>query len=172
LRQSGAFAALLQQAGRPPWVVYAKRPFAGPQQVLAYLSRYTHRVAIGNRRLLQVNERAVSFRYKDYAQPSQPKTMTLSLQEFVRRFGLHVLPERFVKIRHCGLVSNRDRQARLARARQALQVTAALTPPSQNADPKATSVQTQPRCPFCGALALILVAVVAPVRPGSFDDSS
>lgn len=167
-----AFAGLVRQARQSKWVVYAKRPFAGPQQVLAYLSRYTHRVAIGNHRLRQVNAQQVTFRYKDYADHARPKTMTLSLQEFVRRFCLHVLPERFVKIRHYGLVSNRDRQARLARARQALGVAAALPPPSSNADPKATPLPTTPRCPFCRASTLVLVAVLPPVWPGGFDDSS
>jgi hypothetical protein len=169
LGEPRAFAQLVRQARQPHWVVYAKRPFAGPSQVLAYLSRYTHRVALGNRRLLQVNEREVSFRYKDYADLARPKTMTLSLQEFIRRFCLHVLPERFVKIRHYGLVSNRDRQKRLARARQALAVTtSAPTPPN----PKGTPGPTQPRCPFCGALALVLVATVLPVWPGPVYDSS
>lgn len=172
LRQPQAFAALLRQVRARPWVVYAKRPFAGPRQVLAYLSRYTHRVALGNRRLLQVNEQQVSFRYKDYADRARPKTMTLSLQEFVRRFGLHVLPERFVKIRHYGLVSNRERQARLARARQALAVFPPAPPP---AAPKSTPSEPQRRCPFCGALAWVLVEAVPPRRrlnPGCRCDTS
>lgn len=170
LTQPQAFAALLQQARQPKWVVYAKRPFAGPRQVLAYLSRYTHRVAMSNHRLLQVNEQTVTFRYKDYADHARPKTMTLSLQEFVRRFCLHVLPERFVKIRHYGLVSNRDRQERLARARQALGAPAP-PPAPQNSDPKPTASQPPQRCPFCGTPALVLVAVVAPVWPVAFDSS-
>ena len=94
------FAALLRKAARSEWVVYAKRPFAGPRQVLAYLSRYTHRVALSPRRLLATDGPRVTFAYKDYAEGAQTKRMTLSTTEFVRRFGLHVLPERFVKIRH------------------------------------------------------------------------
>jgi Putative transposase/Transposase zinc-binding domain len=163
LIQPRAFAGLVRQARQSKWVVYAKRPFAGPQQVLAYLSRYTHRVAIGNRRLLQVNAQAVTFRYKDYADHARPKTMSLSLPEFVRRFCLHVLPEGFVKIRHYGLVSNRDRQKRLARARQALELTpSAPPPPPSNSSP--TPLEPPRRCPFCGAPALVLREEVPPLQ--------
>jgi hypothetical protein len=162
LIQPRAFAGLVQEARQRPWVIYAKRPFAGPSQVLAYLSRYTHRVALGNGRLLQVDAQRVTFRYKDYANQSRPKIMTLSLAEFVRRFCLHVLPERFVKIRHYGLVSNRDRQERLARAHQALAVVPPAPTPS---DPKPAPSQRQRRCPFCGALTLVLVEAVPALRP-------
>ena len=111
------FAVLMRTAAQPEWVVYAKRPFAGPEQVLAYLSRYTHRVAISPRRLLASDGNSVTFAYKDYADESRAKTMTLATAEFVRRFCLHVLPERFVKIRHYGLLGNRQKQSRLTRAR-------------------------------------------------------
>jgi Putative transposase len=160
LVQARAFGQLLHQARRDKWVVYAQRPFAGPQQVLAYLSRYTHRVAIGNGRLLKVNEQAVTFRYKDYADQARHKTMTLPLPEFVRRFCLHVLPERFVKIRHYGLLTNRDRQQRLDAARQCLKVATQSRPlPAQTSAPPA---ERRLRCPFCGALALICVEQVRP----------
>jgi hypothetical protein len=157
------FAALLREAARPAWVVYAKRPFAGPQQVLAYLSRYTHRVAISNRRLLAADGQSVTFAYKDYAQNGRPKTMTLALAEFVRRFCLHVLPERFVKIRHYGLLGHRKRQERLAHARQLLAV---ATPPAKET-PAARPPRTAPapaRCPFCQQPALVLVREVPPPR--------
>ena len=92
------------------WVVYTKRPFAGPQALLGYLCRYTHRVAISNSRLetLDLQNGQVSFRYKDYAHGGQDRSMTLSLEEFLRRFCLHILPPRLVKIRHYGLLSNRE----------------------------------------------------------------
>src|SRR5215471_3740839 len=109
--QPVAYKRLLRQAVRQRWVVYAKRPFAGPGQVLAYLSRYTHRVALGPRRLLLLHEKdqTITFAWKDYADGAKRKTMTMNLREFVRRFCLHLLPKRFVKIRHFGFLSNRQR---------------------------------------------------------------
>src|SRR5947209_10766701 len=102
------------------WVVYAKRPFAGPAAVLAYLSRYTHRVAIANSRLLALDERGVSFRYKDYRRngPARYRTMTLSADAFIRRFLLHVLPKGFHRIRHYGLLASAGCKANIARARK------------------------------------------------------
>jgi hypothetical protein len=169
------FAALLRQAARSEWVVYAKRPFAGPEQVLAYLSRYTHRVALSPRRLLAANETSVTFAYKDYADDSRPKTMTLTPAEFVRRFTLHVLPERFVKIRHYGLLGNRQKQMRLARARELVGV-APLPPPIE---PKplpellrAPATQPAPMiCPFCWRPGLVKLGEVPP-RPVTRFDSS
>jgi len=108
LTAPGKFAALVRKAAGSEWVVNVKRPFAGPRQVLAYLSRYTHRVALSPRRLLATTGERVTFAYKDYADGARTKTMTLSTTEFVRRFCLHVLPERFVKIRHYGLLGNRQ----------------------------------------------------------------
>jgi hypothetical protein len=136
------------------WVVYAKRPFAGPEQVLAYLSRYTHRVAISPRRLVALTETAVTFGYKDYADGHRRKTLTLALPEFVRRFCLHLLPERFVKIRHYGLLSNRQRKDRIARVRATLGVPPVPVAAPPPAEPAATT-EPRLRCPHCGALALI-----------------
>lgn len=113
---------LLQRAARKPWVVYSKRPFAGPQQVLDYLGRYTHRVAISNHRLVSVSEGKVTFRYKDRANGNKHKTMTLSGEEFVRRFLLHVLPTGFVKTRHYGFLANAVRKKSLALCRELLDV--------------------------------------------------
>ena len=96
------------------WVVYAKRPFGGPERVLKYLARYTHRVAISNSRLLELRDGRVTFRYKDYADAHRQKTMTLEADEFLRRFVQHVLPRSFVKVRHYGLLANAQREARLA----------------------------------------------------------
>jgi hypothetical protein len=103
-------------------VVYAKRPFAGPEQVLRYLSRYTHRVAISNRRLVAADANAIAFRWKDYRidRPDRWKTMTLSPHEFIRRFLMHVLPKGFHRIRHYGLFANGNRAANVARSRELL----------------------------------------------------
>lgn len=132
LADLSAFKAWLAPLRRSEWVVYAKRPFAGPQAVLAYLSRYTHRVAISNSRLIAMDERGVTFRWKDYRVKdsanagangkTRHNTMTLAPGEFMRRFLLHVLPGRFHRIRHYGLLANGNRQANLALARELLQV--------------------------------------------------
>jgi hypothetical protein len=102
------------------WVVYAKRPFAGPQQVLDYVGRYTHRVAISNNRLLDIENDRVSFQWKDYRTGGQVKTMTVSAEEFIRRFLLHVLPSGFQRIRYYGLLGNRYRKEKLAQCRRLL----------------------------------------------------
>ncbi len=152
------FQQLVREATRKPWVVYSKRPFAGPEQVLAYLSRYTHRVGISNRRLLALEPQAgtVTFDYKDYADNARHKSMTLPLAEFIRRLRLHLLPPRFVKIRHYGLLANRGRQERLQRARALL----GLQAPAAPAKPDTRL----PPCPHCGCAALFLVRVIPPVR--------
>ncbi len=103
-----------------PWVVYAKRPFGGPQQVLDYLGRYTHRVALSNSRLVSLTDTEVRFRYKDYAHGNRRKVLALEPPEFIRRFLLHVLPQRFMRIRHYGILANRAKRTKLAQARSAL----------------------------------------------------
>ena len=122
LADAGTFARWLAPLRQCEWVVYAKRPFAGPAAVLAYLSRYTHRVAISNSRLLAMDERGVTFRWKDYRAKGRTrhKTMTLGAEEFMRRFLLHVLPGGFHRIRHYGLLANGARTANLALARALL----------------------------------------------------
>ena len=165
------FQKLVREATRKGWVVYSKRPFAGPEQVLAYLSRYTHRVGISNRRLLQLDRAAgtVTFDYKDYADGARHKPMLLGLEEFIRRLRLHFLPPRFVKIRHYGLLANRGRQQRLARAR------ALLSPGQPTAPAPAPTPRSLPICPHCGWAALFLVRVVPPQRfqsPPALEDSS
>lgn len=138
---------------------------AGPQQVLSYLSRYTHRVAIGNGRLLSMDTtaRTVSFGCKDYNAEAQRKVMTLGLDEFMRRFCLHILPEGFVKIRHYGLLSNRGRHERITKARTLLPASAAVVMPA--AEPAAETVTdtagpvAAKSCPHCGSQRLSLVAI-------------
>ena len=120
LRERDAFRRHLAPVRRAKWVVYAKPPFAGPDQVLDYVGRYTHRVALSNDRLLDIEDGKVRFRWKDYRQGSRRKTMTLDADEFIRRFLLHVLPDRFQRIRYYGLLGNRHRRTKLARCRDLL----------------------------------------------------
>ncbi len=135
LAEPAAFATWLDQLRRPDWVVYAKRPFAGPAQVLEYLGRYTHRVALSNDRLLSLDDGIVRFRWKDYTDGDRVKVMALEAEEFLRRFLLHVVPAGFVRIRHFGLLANRTRHAKLARCREL------LAPPPAPAVPLRESVQ-------------------------------
>ena len=129
------------------WVVYAKPPFAGPEAVLAYLSRYTHRVAISNRRLVAFDETGVTFRYKDYRRdgPERQRVITLTSQEFIRRFLLHVLPRGFHRIRHYGLLASAARKATTARARELL----GQAPPPEPIEETAPAERLSP-CPCCG----------------------
>jgi hypothetical protein len=156
-----AFKAWLAPLRKAEWVVYAKRPFAGPQAVLAYLSRYTHRVAISNSRLLALDERGVSFRCKDYRAKGKTryKAMTLSPQEFMRRFLLHVLPGGFHRIRHYGLLANGSRKACLAAARELLLTLPVPTAAAGSAETASTDPHAA-RCTFicrhCGhAMAIV-----------------
>jgi hypothetical protein len=130
LAERQAFVEWLAPLRDSEWVVYAKRPFAGPEAVLAYLSRYTHRVAISNSRLVAMDEHGVTFRWKDYRAKGRTrhKIMTLDAHEFMRRFLLHVLPSGFHRIRHYGLLSNAERKESLCRVRELLQVTPVATP--------------------------------------------
>ncbi len=127
---SGArVASLLRRAARPRWVVYAKPPFAGPEQVLAYLGRYTHRIAISNDRIVSMKDGQVTFHYKDRADGNRRKSMTLPAVTFLRRFLLHVLPPAFVRIRHYGFLANSVRRERLVLCRRLLGVPAEEVPP-------------------------------------------
>jgi hypothetical protein len=115
-----AFSALLRQACRSDWIVYAKRPFGGPDHVLQYLGNYTHRIVISNRRLVALEDGKVSFRWRDSAHKNKKRVMALRVEEFLRRFFLHVLPTGFVRIRHFGLFANRSRKVSLALCRSLL----------------------------------------------------
>ncbi|MBM4225954.1 MAG: hypothetical protein FJ167_14540 [Gammaproteobacteria bacterium] len=128
---------------RQDWVVYAKKPFGGPEHVLHYLARYTHRVAISNHRLVEVTDTQVSFRWKDYAHHSKRRIMTLTHEEFLRRFLQHVLPRGFPRIRYFGLFANRRRGTLLPLCRSLLAVPPALSPMVQTATP------TVALCPHC-----------------------
>ena len=122
LKEKNAFRSLLSQLYEKEWVVYCKPPFKGPETVIEYLGRYTHRVAINNNRIISMEKEKISFFWKDYADGSKTKVMTLDASEFIRRFLLHVLPDRFVKIRHYGLLGNRNRKQDLEACRMALGV--------------------------------------------------
>ncbi len=154
-----AFEALCQKAGRMKWVVYAKRPFGGPEQVLKYLARYTHRVAISNRRLLSMEDGRVTFEWKDYADGNQTKTMTLEAVEFIRRFLLHVLPSGFVHIRHFGFLANRKRKEKLALCRSLLAAPQAVNKPCADSPGSRDSdfAEQHRRCPVCQTGRLIRV---------------
>jgi Putative transposase/Transposase zinc-binding domain len=150
-----AFLRHLAPVRTKRWVVHAKPPFAGPEAVLAYLSRYTHRVAISNRRLITFDETGVTFRYKDYRRsgPERQQVMTLAADEFIRRFLLHVLPRGFHRIRHYGLLAASSRKAGLALARELL----AVAPPA-GADPDDEPVDVRPPCPCCGGFMIVIEA--------------
>ena len=148
-----AFLRYLAPVRKRRWVVYAKAPFAGPEAVLAYLSRYTHRVAISNRRLLSFDKTGVTFRYKDYRRSRLDlhQVMTLEPSEFIRRFLLHVLPRGFHRIRHYGLLASSTRKSSIARARELLAASPPLEP-SQSAEPP----DPCPHCPCCGGHMVII----------------
>jgi hypothetical protein len=155
------------------WVVHAKPPFGGPERVLKYLARYTHRVAISNSRLIELHDGRVTFRYQDYADGQRQKTMTLDADEFLRRFVQHVLPKGFVKVRHYGLLANGQRQARLAVCRRLLLVAnVARAVPNSDLEPIQPA---QPRCcPHCGGTRLVYRELTPgePVGPAAAADSS
>ncbi len=156
LAERDAFEAHLAPLLKLDWVVYAKPPFGGPDAVLAYLARYTHRVAISNSRLVACETGNVSFKYKDYRAKGRAryKTMTLTAHEFIRRFLIHVLPSGFHRIRHYGLFANGGRTANIARARELLGVVAPVTDPADANDGEVTAL-SQP-CPCCGGRMIII----------------
>ncbi len=162
-----AFQRHLAPVRKARWIVYAKPPFAGPEAVLAYLSRYTHQVAISKRRLLALDETGVTFRYKDYHREGadRQRTMTLSANEFIRRFLLHVLLKGFHRIRHYGLLASAGRQANVARARELLGVAPITpTPPPTEAEP-ATSPEPYRTCPCCGGRMIVLEVLAGVAQP-------
>jgi len=152
LAERRAFLRHLSPVRKKRWVVYAKPPFAGPEAVLAYLARYTHRVAISNSRLLRFDEEGVTFRYKDYrkAGAGRQQVMTLAVDEFIRRFLLHALPRGFHRIRHYGLLASARRKDHLERARRLLDV---APPPSEEPTDDA---EPRPTCPCCGGTMIII----------------
>jgi hypothetical protein len=169
LSEPDAFAQLLDRMKACEWVVYAKRPFAGPKQVLDYVGRYTHRVAISNNRLLDIENGQVRFQWKDYRHEGQSKTMTLSAGEFIRRFLLHVLPDGFQRIRYYGFLGNRYRKEKLERCRRLLGMPAPASPTSEPPAEKDyrdryEELTGRPlhQCPQCGQGRMLVVKILAP----------
>lgn len=179
LAAADAFARFLAPLKKIKWFVYSKRPFSGPQAVLCYLSRYTHRVAISNRRLVAADEKSVTFAFKDYRieGPGRYKRMTLETGEFIRRFLIHVLPKGFHRIRHYGLFASNVRAGNLAAMRALIALSSLL--PLVDAVPKPdTAGEPAERCPKCGGRMLIVErfeGVCRPrkrrFRPAGFDTS-
>ena len=161
LRNPAAFTAHFAPLRKKNWFVYAKPPFAGPEAVLAYLARYTHRVAISNSRLIGLDDRGVTFRYKDYRRNGRERlrTMTLAPDEFIRRFLLHVLPKGFHRIRHYGLLASAACKANITRARELIAAPALSmeTPAQDDADPAAgLAADYRPPCPCCGGRMIVV----------------
>ena len=180
LEHPKAWESWLEPLRNKDWVVYAKPPFGGPEQVLKYLARYTHRVAISNQRLLSVEDGKVSFRYKDYAHHDAQRTMTLDALEFLRRFLLHVLPSGFMRIRYYGFLANRHRAEKLQRARRLLsdKTTEPENEPSNKTTPApgGEPADELELCPQCKQGRLIVVArfetsLDCPQPPWGFDSS-
>ena len=174
-----ALPTLLHTLRGQDWVVYVKPPFAGPESVLRYLGRYTHRIAISNRRILRAEGDRVAFRYRDYADQKRLKVMEVSVHEFLRRFLLHVLPRAFVRIRHYGLLANRSRRQRIARCRELLAAQAPPPPPASESLfeklLRLTGVDLR-LCPACGEGRMGVIAEVdkldGPTEPIEILDSS
>jgi hypothetical protein len=172
LRRREVFAAYLGPLMRKNWFVYAKPPFAGPEAVLAYLARYTHRVALSNSRLVTLDERGVTFRYKDYRRNGQARyrTMTLIPGEFIRRFLLHVLPRGFHRIRHYGFLANRRRADKLALCRTLLAVADVTAPVGSDEARRQFAKHLHDSCPCCGGRMEPIGSF--PASPSAWHDSS
>ena len=158
-----SFGHLLNASVKHDWVVYAKPPFGGPDQVLKYLARYTHRIAISNRRLVSVDDQNVTFNWKDYAHGNRPRTMTLDGGEFLRRFLLHAVPRGFMRIRHFGFLANRVRTQNLETCRRLL---AADKPQDRQESPICLTqgMHEHERCPVCGRGRMIFGPKLSPVQ--------
>ena len=157
LANAGDFARYLAPLRKIEWVVYAKRPFAGPEAVLAYLSRYTHRVAISNSRLITLDDKKVTFKWKDYRARGREryKSMALPIAEFIRRFLIHVLPQGFHRIRHYGLFANGGRTRNIAQARELLGMPAPEAEDTHTAEDTEPPALAQP-CPHCGGRMIVV----------------
>jgi hypothetical protein len=169
LREKHRRRRLLRQWKKKPWVVYSKPPFAGPEKLLGYLSRYTHRVAISNHRLLRCEDGQVTFSYRDRQVCDRGKSATIPADEFIHRFLNHVLPDRFMRIRHYGLLANRGKRERLALCRQLL----GGREPTEHDDSPKTAAEWMThlfgidigRCPCCGEV--LYREFIAPIIPPS-----
>jgi hypothetical protein len=172
-----SFKTALQGCHKTEWVVYSKPPFGSPDQVLDYLGRYTHRVAISNDRLVRLQDGQVTFRWKDYRQGNKQKLMTLHAEEFIRRFLLHVLPRGFVRIRHFGFLANGHRETKLALCRQLLGVPQVDSQPSSASDDWKTLYESLTGksltlCPACHQGCMVMVEILLPQKQSQGIDSS
>jgi hypothetical protein len=176
LGEQKAFHAFLRPLFRQDWVVYSKRPFGGPEHVLHYLARYTHRVAISNHRIVNLADGNVAFRWKDYAHKSKQRLMTVTAHEFLRRFLLHTLPRGFVRIRFCGFLANRRRRELLPLCRRLLEagtLTGSTAPAPSEPKPPCAWL-----CPRCGGAMVLIEKLTArqirwrSVERESFADTS
>ncbi len=168
LTHARTFAAYLAPLRNSEWVVYSKRPFGGPEEVLRYLARYTHRVAISNRRLVSLDDKGVTFKWKDYRieGPQRYKVMTLDTHEFIRRFLMHVLPQGFHRIRYYGLLTSQTRAKNIARARELLAVPLIPVDAIKAANPKPEQSKAQEHsCPCCGSRMLIIETFLRGQQP-------
>jgi hypothetical protein len=166
LHEPASFRCHLAPVRDTEWVVYAKRPFAGPEQVLDYVGRYTHRVAISNNRLVSIDNGKVRFRWKDYRDGNRQKTMTLAAEEFIRRFLIHVLPDGFHRIRYYGFLGNCHRARKLALCRDLLGMAPAAPsdPPSDFRDQVVALIgQSLRECPLCHAGIMVVTGCVQPI---------
>jgi hypothetical protein len=168
------FSRYVAPLRRKKWVVYSKPPFGGPERVLDYLGRYTHRVALSNNRLKELKDGQVTFTYKDYKHGHQQKLMTLSADEFLRRFLLHVLPEGFQRIRHYGFLGNRHRAENLARCRELLQIPTPIPAPRVDYRERYRQLTGHDllQCPHCKQGHMVRIAVLAPISTAAKCDSS
>ena len=182
LSDAKAFAAYLSPLRNSKWVVYCKRPFGGPKEVLRYLARYTHRVAFSNRRLVACDEKGVTFKWKDYRieGPERYKLMTLPAHQFIRRFLMHVLPAGFHRIRYFGFLCNRQRASKLARCRVLLGMqppdpaeTSSCPPADYRALYQSLTGTSLTLCPACGKGQMLVIEVLGPAdRPPWVCDTS
>jgi hypothetical protein len=166
LREPHKFASLVRKLRKKKWIVYSKPPFGGPQQVLKYLARYTHRVAISNHRILALDESGVTFGWKDYAAAADTKSIKLAGAEFLRRLLQHVLPKRFVRIRHYGLLAHRNRDAKVANCRKLIAESVSTTPtptmsPTEASPNVKEAIELGRRCPACKQGRMIETEVIA-----------
>lgn len=176
LNDADVFAASIRELRRKDWIVYSKPPFGSPEHVLAYLGRYTHRVAIANSRIVSVDDNSVSFRWRDYRRGHAPRVMSLAPDEFIRRFLIHTLPDGFHRIRHYGFLANGCRRARIGTIRQILPSPKAVNHEA-TADPDTSVKRTYfdaSVCPCCGGQLRIVLALpsVCKPRPQSYPDTS
>jgi hypothetical protein len=162
LGEKRKFIEWLNRATGTEWVVYAKPPFGGPRQVLKYLARYTHRVAISNQRLVALEDGRVTFRWKNYARAGEPATMTLKAEEFIRRFLLHVLPKGFVKIRHFGFLANRNRRENVVLCRKLLAASSTVLPDLSPPPRRSDETDAIDRCPRCKVGSMRMLEILLP----------